>query len=179
MGKLEIKIGERKGKYHPDISWIGDEGRSLRSQYTGNYVILMSYPGSPIAEIRENGFPDIKFFSPERFVEALGYVGWEFHGDRYWGRSPLSKWIKGEFAKEQEKIPDDLQPYSLKGEEDLDKIVMNAERRMRIFEPDVDFSSTNHGNYLSQELYEAGWFWVLRMPDVSILETIWDGETLP
>ena len=185
MSKVIIPEPKSKGRYGPDVSWIHEEGTALRDAMTGCYVTVMSYPGAPIpsTEERDNWFPDDKYFVSQRFVDALSVVGWEFHGTRYKGRKPMSKWRENEFAKDVEEIPEDLERYTLQGEDDLPRILHNAQKRMQIFNPIGAFGSPRHGGYLSQELYEAGWYWLannaIARSDVRSIYKVWKEETLP
>ena len=188
MSKVKISPPKSKGRYSSDVSWISEGGQEMRDALTGFYVPVMSYPGAPIPSGQERHekqkakdpwFPDSKFFDPQRFVDALEYVGWEFHGTRYNGRKPTSKWKQREFGKDIEEIPEDLEPYTLQAEDDLPKILSNTQKRVKSFRPESAFGSPNYGSYLSQELYEAGWYWLSTPANIRSIKDVWKGETLP
>jgi hypothetical protein len=157
--KMEIPIGKHKGEYPADLSWMSDEWDDFRAMYTVQ-ALLNSFPE---ASRPDNQDPDMKYFLPQRFVDALQIVGWEFHGTRYLGRHPMSKWRTRGFAKDVEVIPE-LEDFSLTGADDLVRIVANAQKRWQGFEPEASYGSPRHGDYVSQELYEAGWFFMPGKP---------------
>lgn len=179
----EPKNNERYRYRGLDVSWIGEDAEILRKNYTA-ISILLAYP---IERSWSPGFtpPDFKFFDPQRFVYALEHFGWEFHGTRYDGRHPKSKWLKTEFGKDFEIIPTDLQPYTLEPQNDLALVVLNTERRIRAFQPDAQFGSLTHAEYLDQELYESGWYWIATNPsfphscETLVLRAFFETEVKP
>ncbi len=143
---------------------LGDEEIILRNEYTGLFVPLISYPGAEIPKKQSEKmywFPDMKYFSPGHFTMALECVGWQYHGARYDGRDLNSRKRMKEDGSgtETETLPEDLLEYSIDAQKDLEKIIINAQKRMLAFHPLAGFSTPEHGRYLSEELYEAGWLW--------------------
>jgi hypothetical protein len=169
---------------HPEIGDLRPDEILLRNDYTGRFAIFFSYPGAEIPKMYQ--FPDMEYFSPEHFAWALEATGWECHGVRYNGRDPESHRRISEIGPEieTETFPNDLLEYTRNPSENLDRIVMNAERRMRAFYDLASFSNNEHGMYASEELYEAGWYWVhgnclVNEDTMSMVIDAWKKKTIP
>jgi hypothetical protein len=179
--RIEFKP-PRKGC--PEIGHIGEDEASFRNHYTGIFVPFASYPGAPMEEPKKRfgWFPGMEYFSPEHFVRALDYLGWEYHGKSYNGRQPHSRVSPNGKGTELESMPEDLFEYTFVCEEDLDRIMMNTQERMERFESLPVFSGTIHGDYLVQELYQSGWFWIYNAcKDVKRIDIprIWEMKKIP